>query len=191
MIVYDFDKTIYNRDSSYDFYKFLLFRKPIILLKIPSIILSFFLVRLKKIDQDKYKEIRFSFVKFFTDKEMQNYVKEYWDTHMKNFFTYYLKQKKSTDVIISASPRFLLQYVIDKLGIKNLICTEIEVGSGKLLSKNCYGAEKVNRYRKVYRDQEIEEFYSDSYSDTPLAKISKVAFIVDKYGNRHPWDFNR
>ena len=45
---------------------------------------------------------------------------------------------------------------------------------------NCHGEEKVRRFREVYGDAQIDEFYSDSLHDTPLAKEAKRAFLVKK-----------
>ena len=52
---------------------------------------------------------------------------------------------------------------------------------------NCHGEEKVRRYREVFDDTKIENFYSDSYSDTPLARIAENAYLV-KGDNLLPWD---
>ena len=38
---------------------------------------------------------------------------------------------------------------------------------------NCHGEEKVRRMRELYPDAEIEQFYSDSLHDTPLARLAR------------------
>lgn len=54
-------------------------------------------------------------------------------------------------------------------------------------SKNCKGEEKVFKYKKLFNDK-INKFYSDSYSDTPLAKIAQKAYMVK--GNKiYDWNF--
>ena len=80
--------------------------------------------------------------------------------------------------MISASPKFLLEEICSRIGIKNLIATEVDKKTGKLLGKNCHGKNKVVFYQEKFRDVEIESFYSDSHSDNPMAKISKNAFLV-------------
>lgn len=65
-----------------------------------------------------------------------------------------------------------------RLNIKNLIASDVDSRTGNFRSKNCYGEEKVERFRKRFPDVVIEEFYSDSYSDLPMAAISQRAFIV-------------
>ena len=60
--------------------------------------------------------------------------------------------------------------------------TEIEVVDGRLTGRfatpNCYGPEKVRRFREIYPEAAVENFYSDSRSDTPMAKIAQKAWMV-------------
>ena len=58
------------------------------------------------------------------------------------------------------------------------------------MGENCYGEEKLKRLKQEYSDFIINEFYSDSLSDSYLAEISKKSFIVDKK-NIYEWKFNR
>ena len=63
----------------------------------------------------------------------------------------------------------------------------VDKKTGKYEGVNCHGKEKVRRFYEVYEDVEIEEFYSDSYSDTPLAEISKKSYMV--VGDMlYPWN---
>lgn len=70
--------------------------------------------------------------------------------------------------------------ICDILGIDNLIATKVELSSGKFLSKNCQGAEKVVRFKESFSKAEIETFYSDSKSDTYMAKLATKAFLIKK-----------
>lgn len=197
MNVYDFDKTIYHIDSGYDFYKYLVKKEPKVLLVLPITIIYAILYIFKIIDKTKLKEKFYSHLAYVSDEKINKYVSEYWETHVNGIFPYYLKQKESTDVVISASPYFLLKYICDKLGVEKLIATRVDIKTGRFTGKNCYGEEKVNRFCTEYNvDKEklkiegiIEKFYSDSKSDTPLAYMAKEAFIIDKYGKVHNWSF--
>ena len=106
---------------------------------------------------------------FYTHEKNQNKIKEW-----------YLNQKRKDDVIISASPEFLLKPICGILGIDNLIATKVELSSGKFLSKNCQGVEKVVRFKELFSEAEIEAFYSDSKSDIYMAKLATKAFRVKK-----------
>lgn len=174
MNVYDFDKTIYNGDSSIDFFFFCLLKKNLIL-HIPIIIISFIKYKFKRITKEELKSNFFRFVKKI---DTPKYVKFFWKKNEKKIKKWYLNKKKNTDIIISASPEFLLKPITDKLKV-NLIATIVDEKTGNLISKNCHGKEKVKRLKK-FTKKEINEFYSDSLSDLPLKEISKKAYLVKK-----------
>ncbi len=184
MNAYDFDKTIYKNDSSTDFLIFCILRHPKALSRIPSIIagyVKYFI--LKKGRKEDFKEKAFSTLKYCNFKKD---VDDFWQKNKHKIKSFYINQKKEDDVIISASPRFLLEPVLRELNITHLICTEVNPENGKFLSPNCWGQEKVKRFRKEFKNAVIQEFYSDSLSDTPMANIAKTAFLVK--GNRLlPW----
>ena len=106
-------------------------------------------------------------------------IEKFWDKHEKRISAWYLAQKKPDDLIISASPEFLVGAAAEKLGVQ-LIGTRMDIHSGKISGENCHDEEKVRRFYEVYPDGEIDAFYSDSLADTPLASIAKHAFLVKK-----------
>ena len=81
-------------------------------------------------------------------------------------------------MIISASPEFLLSEICSRIGIKRLIASRVDKSTGEYSGLNCYGSEKVLRYREVF-DEDIENFYSDSKSDQPMRDISLKGYIVE------------
>ena len=106
-------------------------------------------------------------------------VNDFWKEYIGNIKPFYLEQKKDDDVIISASPEFLLKPVCKRLKIKNLMASKVDMHSGKYSGVNCHGKEKVKRFYEAFPDGKIDNFYSDSYSDSPLAEIAEKAFMVD------------
>ena len=174
--VYDFDGTIYNGDSSINIYFFLLKRYPKLIAYFPKQMLGIVKYKLHLSSKEEMKEMYFSFLKGVrTDK---TFVDDFWKQNQNKIKEWYLKQKRKDDVIISASPEFLLKPICDILGIDNLIATKVELSSGKFLSKNCQGAEKVVRFEEIFSEAEIEAFYSDSKSDTYMAKLATKAFLI-------------
>ena len=176
--VYDFDGTIYNGDSSVDIYFFLLKRYPKLIAYFPKQILGMVRYKLHLSSKEEMKEMYFSFLKGVqTDK---TFVDDFWKQNQNKIKEWYLNQKRKDDVIISASPEFLLKPICGILGIDNLIATKVELSSGKFLSKNCQGVEKVVRFKESFSEAEIEAFYSDSKSDIYMAKLATKAFRVKK-----------
>lgn len=188
MNVYDFDKTIYDGDSTADFYIFSLKRHKKMLLLAPSLLGAFIKFYVFKIGtKTLFKEKMYKFLRYC---DIDNDIKDFWNTHISKIKPFYLKQQKSDDIIISASPEFLLAPACKTLGIKYLMASVVDKKTGKYNGINCHGAEKVRRYKERFKDNQIDEFYSDSYSDTPLAKISKKAYIV-KGNQLYKWDFSK
>lgn len=187
MNVYDFDNTIYNGDSTKDFYVFAVKRHKKILLLLPSLSLAFFKYYVfKKGTKTKFKEKMYRFLNYC---DIDKDVKDFWDKHIVNMKRWYKAQQKEDDLIISASPEFLLKPLEKILGFK-VIASKVDKHSGKYSGNNCYWDEKVTRFYEIYPDGEIDEFYSDHYSDEPLAKEAKEAFIVDK-DEIIPWDHTK
>ena len=181
--IYDFDNTIYDGDSSVDFFKYCIGEDKRCLFILPKFALMSFLYFIKIANKEQLKSCFFSFIKYFSD--IDKMALNFWKHKKYKLKEFYIKCMNKNDIIVSASPYFLLECVAQKYGIK-LIATEMNKKTGKIKGKNCHGNEKVRRLKKenIY---ECEEFYSDSLSDEPLSKIAKKAYIVKKE-KIIPWD---
>ena len=179
MNVYDFDKTIYNGDSTIDFYLFSLKKKPSLIRYIPIQAWGFVLYYCGKIDKTKLKEKFFRFLKSI---DCEPYVEAFWMRNKKKMAGWYIAQQKNDDVVISASPDFLLRPICEQLGIQHLMASRVDPKTGKFLSDNCYGIAKVERYKEAFGESPIDNFYSDSLSDTPMAEMADSAFLITKNG---------
>ena len=176
MNVYDFDGTIYNGDSSLDFWFFCIRKYPGILRFFPRQFFGGLLFFLKHITKEEFKSRYFSFFEGISD--IDSAVKNFWNKNDYKIKDWYKNLQNEDDCVISASPRFLLEEICSRIGVKNLIATEVDKKTGKLLGKNCHGKNKVAFFYERFINTEIESFYSDSISDFPMAKISKNAFLV-------------
>lgn len=177
-IAYDFDGTIYDGDSSLDFYRFC-FKKKKSISKYWFKQISFFCLYILGFKtKTQMKEVFFIFLKDFEKPE--KIVEEFWETHIFKMKDWYIKKNHSKDIIISASPEFLLRIPAKKYKIKELIASPVDIKTGKFLGENCHGLEKVRRLREKYPDAEVEEMYTDSSVDLPMIEISKKGFMVLK-----------
>lgn len=177
MNVYDFDKTIYDGDSTIDFYFFCLSKRPQILSCVFKQAYGIILHKMHKITTKEMKEYFFSFLPLINDTD--ELAALFWEKNQRKIKKWYIHRKKETDVIISASPAFLLKPICDQLGFIELIATEMDINTGRITGENCKGEEKVRRFYELYPDAVIECFYSDSVTDSPCAQISKEAFLVE------------
>lgn len=176
MNVYDFDKTIYDGDSTADFYLFSLKRHKKIITLAPSLFGAFMKYYVFKIGtKTDFKQVMYRFLRYCdTDRD----IADFWEINKNKIKKYYLNQKKDDDVIISASPEFLLEPIMRILNINTLMASRVDKHTGIYDGINCHGKEKVLRFYDKFPNGKIEEFYSDSYSDTPLAEIANKAYII-------------
>ena len=177
MNIYDFDKTIYNGDSTTHFYFYCVKKQPRVLLWLPYQAWMFFLYIIGIYDKTQFKERFYHFFK--SVKNIEQMVEDFWDIHQGGIKKWYLDNQHDDDIVISASPEFLLRPICQRLGIKSLIASRVNLHDGKYDGLNCYGEEKVLRLRAELGDIEYEHFYSDSLSDAPLAELAKSeSYIV-------------
>ncbi len=185
MNAYDFDKTIYNGDSTAHFYFYCLKTQPQIAKWLPYQGWSFLLYVLRVYTKTQFKE---RFYKFFKSvKNIEQTVEDFWDAKIGNIKSWYLENSREDDLIISASPEFLLRPAIRRLKLKNLIASRVNLHDGKYTGLNCWGEEKVKRLRSELGEIEYDYFYSDSYSDTPLAELARVESYIVKGDKLLPW----
>ncbi len=172
MNVYDFDNTIYSGDSTFDFYMFCLRRHKEIARLLPSLACKFSYYRIHRLSKTEFKENMYEFLKYI---DLEKDLKDFWDTHRDNIKLWYIIKHRENDVVISASPRFLLEPICKHLGIKNLIASEVDPETGKYSGLNCSGEEKLRRFRECFPSERIDEFYSDSKSDMPLVRMARIS----------------
>ena len=127
--LYDFDGTIYDGDSSVDFFKFCLKKDKSIYKMLPKLVIKFLAYKSKNITDTELKEFIFSFLKNF--KNVDEIVKEFWKTHESKIKSFYLEKNHDQDIIISASPEFLVIPACEKIGIKNVMASIVNKQTGK------------------------------------------------------------
>lgn len=184
MNIYDFDGTLYDGDSTFDFLSFSIKKHPSLVRFLPGIGWAGALYFLKRLEKTRAKE---RFYRIFTGYDAESLLEEFWDQHQHKIFPWYPGQQEETDIVISASPEFLLKPICARLGIKTLMASRVDPKTGKYTGLNCWGPEKVRRLEEQTGFTHCGKFFSDSYSDTPLAEIADEAFLIKK-GKICPWE---
>lgn len=185
MNCYDFDQTIFYPDSSYCFVMHCLRRYPgKVLRAAPGAAWAGLRHLLGRAETKEVKEKTFAFLRLLDDVDGE--VARFWAENRGRIAGWYLRQRREDDLIISASPEFLLRPMAVELGF-DLIATDMDMHSGKIFGKNCHDEEKVRRFREEYPRGHVEEFYSDSMSDAPMARLADKAFLVVKGETLRPW----
>ena len=184
MNVYDFDNTILKGDSTALFIGYCVTHYPKIWLDLPGQAVNGLLFLLRKKEKQAFKERMFRFLTYVDDVDAA--LEKFWAINMKRVKKWYPEIQRPDDVVISASPEFLVRPACEKLGIRCIMGSPVDKNTGKYSGLNCHGAEKVVRFREVFPEGHIENFYSDSYSDTPLAELADHAWMV-KDDRLTPW----
>ena len=185
MNVYDFDGTIYPTDCSIGFCKWCMKKHPKMYFTFaPKIIKNLILRKLGKIPEYAMQREFFGYLTMVDDFEEQ--IERYWDKNEGKIASWYLAQKKPDDLIISASPDCVIGPIAKRLGV-NFIATEYNRKYGVFLNNLMYAQEKA-QYIIDHGFPVIDNFYSDSLADTPIALCAEKAFLVkDKASTVVDW----
>ena len=177
MNVYDFDGTIFPGDCSIGFAFWCLKRHPKLwVMYLPDILKHVILHKMGKVPNYLMQRKMFSYLTMIDDFDEQ--IERYWDKNEKKISAWYMAQKKSDDLIISASPSCIIGPIANRLGVK-FMATEFDREYGVFLDNLMYAKEKA-RYMIDQGFPMIDNFYSDSLADTPLALCAEKAHLVTK-----------
>ena len=180
--LYDFDKTVFPKDSTSTFWLFCLKRHPAIIRYLPKQILSGVKYFLKKISLVQFKEEFFCFLKAIDgEKEAE----AFWDKNGDKIYSWFNpKENDAVTIVCSASPEFEIRPILERLGADIILGTRMDVKTGKITGENCKGKEKVKRITAVAGEYEFRNAYSDNpESDAPMLSLAENRFLI-KDGNR-------
>ena len=177
MNVYDFDGTIFSSNCTVGFALWCIKRHPKLCFSyLPGLFIS--VIRYKRGKIPKYKLLRtlFGYLTMIDDFEEQ--IERYWDKNESKISAWYLAQKRPDDLIISASADCIIAPIAKKLGVRYM-ATEYDREFGVFLNNLMYAKEKA-KYIFDHGFPVIDNFYSDSLADTPLALCAQKAHLVTK-----------
>ena len=187
MNVFDFDQTIYYGDSTRDFILWCFRHRPKTLLYLPLI--GYAAVRYYTFHIGTKTDFKETMYRFLKATKGEKDIERFWNEKLKGIKPFYKEIHRDDDVIISASPEFLLKPLEKELHF-TVIASKVDIRTGKYDGLNCYHAAKVSRFYERYPDGHIDAFYSDSYSDEPLALLADKAYIVDG-DTLMEWDYSK
>ena len=175
MNVYDFDGTIFPGDCSIGFCIWCMNRHPKLWFTFfPKAVKNVILRKTGKMTEARMQREFFGYLTLVDDFDAQ--IERYWDKNEKKIAPWYLAQKRPDDLIISASPICIIEPIAKRLGVK-FMATDFDREYGVFLNKMKYAKEKA-RYIIDQGFPVIENFYSDSLADTPLALCAEKAHLV-------------
>ena len=175
MNVYDFDGTIFPTDCSIDFCIWCMNHHPKMWFTFfPKAVINLILRKLGKLNESQMQLQFFRYLTLIDDFDEQ--IELYWDKNEKRIAKWYLAQKRSDDLIISASPDCIIGPIAKRLGV-NFMASEFDREFGVFTNNLMYAREKA-KYIFDHGFPKIDNFYSDSLADTPLALCAEKAYLV-------------
>jgi len=181
MNVYDFDETIFEGDCEERFFRYLSTFKGFRFTRIKFRFFEILSKNLKFMSRTTARQIQYTFLKRID--KIDDFVEEYWNTVEKYMKPWYLKVKKDDDIIASGTPDFLIRPMVLRLGLTGLVATNMDKRTGKITGFFAVGRYKLEYFEKKFNSDEIDNFYSDAYSDHFLADKAKHAYYI--YGKNH------
>lgn len=184
MNVYDFDKTIFDGDTEDYFFAYLFKVR-----RLPFYKLNYewheLLCRHKIAGKTFCRRADYRVLTQIED--IDTFLEEYWNEHEKFMMPWYFEVKQPDDLIATGTPRFLMEPIMRRLGLKNLIATDMDRKTGRINGRFLGAHLKVDVFNQQFPGQKIDRFYSDTYSDHFLADIADSAFLIEEDGTQTEW----
>ena len=176
--VYDFDNTIYRGESTLDYYFFCVKHHPKLIRFVFIILFELVKYKLCLVSEEELMSLCEKYVMAFLKDcpDSEELAEKFWQRNFKKIKGFYGELHKEDDVVISASFGFMLRPVMKRLGVHELVCSEVKLETGEI-ERLCFRRNKKTLYDKLY-GKEIDNFYTDSLNDMPLIEAAKCAFIV-------------
>ncbi len=182
IIVFDFDKTLTNYDTTFKFYLFCSRNNP---RKYIFCYLFFFIKiasKLKIISVKKEKELG---LKFFCSSDEQKFLEQcYQFSKTIKLNSLYDNEFKAIDqrhykiIIASASFQYYLEWLFPNITVIGALVEINKKGKIVGIKQHPYSVEKANLLQSN-NIIKINKFYTDSFTDLPTSKISDITFLVE------------
>lgn len=178
MRVFDFDGTIYDGESLFDLYLYSARHDPKVFRYIAPVLRYAVKYKLGRatLEQMEYgvgKMTEGYLTELSRSKRVasvEQLVDDFWDRYYARIKPWY--QPESDDVILTASFDLTVGEACRRLGVRNLVASEVDVGTMKVTYLN-FSTNKAKRFRELYGpDVVIDEFYTDSKFDQPMIDMA-------------------
>jgi phosphoserine phosphatase len=176
---YDFDNTLYRGESIFEFACFFIRKHPSTIKYLSKAVKLYKKYKKNNLTKEEIEETIFSILDSIqvSKKEIDRLVEIFWEKNSKKLNKELLKQIKKEDVILTASPSFLIEKVT--LPTKNIYTSDIDIENRKI-NFLCFGENKKKKWEELHKNKKIKKLYTDSYVDMPLMKIAKEVYLVKK-----------
>lgn len=186
--VFDFDGTLYKKDTMIQFCLFIYKRYPFRLRYASIQILGAVMYLFKSITIEHFKTLFLSYLLGMSEEKVQQELKLFWASRFPKHFhpallerLKELQEKDIACVCISASPDWMIQNACDHLGITQVLGSSvIEIEDKWVWRFNCRGKKKVAFLENALPNAIVVEAYSDNHDDHYLLEKAERGFKVQK-----------
>lgn len=177
MNVYDFDKTIFWGDTEDRFFAYIFEKRPDLWFykwnhHIWEKVFNWKFIENKTL----IREIQYSVLRKIDDVDAM--LEAYWEENACHMMKWYDSVKRPDDVIATGTPAFIMEPIMRRLGLTEMVATDMDKKTGKINGIFAVYGYKVDEFKKKYSLDDIDEFYSDAWSDHYLAEYAKKAYVV-------------
>ncbi len=134
MNIYDFDNTIYDGESVWDFFISYIKVNPSFVRFIPRVIYAFAKYKLGKLTVDQMIKNYAPVIKkcYCEYDKWEEFTVKFWDEHMHKIKPFYFNVRKDDDVILTASPDLTIKEIAKRLNIRNIVCSVVDNETGEV-----------------------------------------------------------
>lgn len=184
MRVFDFDGTIYDGESLFDLYLYSARHDPKVFRYIAPVLryaIKYKIGRatLEQMERGVGKVAEGYLTELSNSRRVSSIgqlVDDFWDRNYSRIKPWY--HPEADDVILTASFDLTVGAACRKLGVRNLVASEVDLDTMKVTYLN-FNTNKPKRFRELFGpDAVIDEFYTDSKFDQPMIDMARHAFMV-------------
>ncbi len=179
MQVFDFDKTLIDKDTLFGFYRFVASKAPFFSLKRLILRAAAVVYKMGMLSNDDLKALGIRlFLKGKTRESIEQAGKEYAQTLSLNeiYNAFYKDLDSQLKIVISASFEEYLKFVFPQ---ERVLGSKLSYKDGRVkgLALNMYGPNKRQALKEV-GILKVDQFFTDSYADRPLMEISSLVYLI-------------
>jgi len=185
-VVYDLNKTLYQKSSKDEFFKFVCYKNGYKLVRLAQLGWMKVLGNLQLISKTTFKENFYDYLKDLDPETVKNYAAQFWNLEYPEYFRSDMLAdiKKFNDqgikiFVVTGGFEVYTKYLEEILPIKVLgTRTTYKNGNYTIDGKACNDAEKLRRLDEALGEYKFLEAYSDD--DEEILYEAEKGFLVDE-----------
>ena len=186
IVVYDLNKTLYQKSSKDEFFKFVCYKNGYKLIRLAQLGWLKMLGNMRLVSKTDFKENFYNYLKNLDPETVKKYAEQFWNLEYPEFF----RNKMLEDIrkfdeqgikvfVVTGGFEVYTKYLEQILPVQVLgTRTTYKNGNYSIDGKACNDEEKIRRLDEALGEYELLEAYSDD--DEEILHKAKKGFLVDE-----------